>query len=78
MNDQVQQSAINTQVRQAIRTGLKMLSSEDICTPNAWNKDLAILDQIFQDLIFGRLMITDVPKADAEKTPKGEGKGDGE
>ncbi len=82
MNDKAQQqSAINTQVRQAIVTGLKMLGSEDICTPNAWNKDLTVLDQILQDLAMGRLMITDGPKAEIEKkseesSKSGEGKGE--
>lgn len=79
MNDTTEnQSAINTQVRKAIGTGLKMLNSEDICTPNAWNKDLTILDQILQDLVFGRLIITDAPKTEIQKKPEDSGKIDEE
>lgn len=57
------QSGLNRAgIEQAMKTGLKMLGSEDISTPNAWNKDLAMLEQFLINLLTGQLQYQDVQK----------------
>lgn len=69
-------------VQNAFQTGLKMLKSETITTPNAWNKDLSQLETLVIGLLSGQLMIIDGPnarlpddkKVDDKPPPGGEGK----
>ncbi len=69
MNGQPQQLELNRQaIGQSINTGLKMLTSEDISTPNAWNKDLATLEQFLINILTGRLVYNE---ASTERPPEG-------
>ena len=64
MDDIPRQSELNRPaINQALNTGLKMLTSEDINTPNAWNKDLATLENFLINLVTGRIMYMDPPPA---------------
>lgn len=60
-------------VQSALQTGLKMLNSEAVSTPNAWNRDLAQLEQLMIGLLSGNLMIIPGPNAQ----PAGAGSSDG-
>lgn len=46
-----------TTIAAACQTGLKMLTSESINTPNAWNTDLATLTQVLLSVVNGHLVI---------------------
>jgi len=45
------------QFLKAYATGKKMLESETICTPNAWNEDLMLLSHVLEGLITGNLVL---------------------
>ena len=44
---------MDANVQKAINTTLKMLTSEDISTPNAWNGDLATMQGILVGVVQG-------------------------
>jgi len=56
------------QTQQALQTGLKMLDSDTICTPNKWNTDLANLQQLIVAILSGQLVL--VPGAGVAKPPE--------
>ena len=69
-------------VRQAINTTLKMLTAEDISTPNAWNGDLATMQGILVAVVQGQWELKPVegaaPPAEPPTppiTPPDDGKG---
>lgn len=51
----------------AVKTGLKMLTSESISTPNAWNTDLSVLTQILVLVMNGQMQIVPTPPPQEEK-----------
>jgi len=59
INQQPQQpQSVSPQaVEAALRTGMKLLTSEVIDTPNAWNKDLGTLQDILGSLLVGQLVL---------------------
>ncbi len=59
-------------VQGAVETGLKMLRSEDVATPNAWNTPLANLEGILVELSVGNLVLATPPPGDND------GAGDGD
>ena len=71
------------QIENAFETGLKMLTSEDISTPNSWNRDLVNLQEIVVGMISGQLQITTAGAAAAagddggDKTPPPDDNGEG-
>jgi hypothetical protein len=70
MNNQQAQPQPNPQVQSAIETGIKMLQSETISTPNAWNKDLTQLEQVLIGLLTGKLTLRmESPTAAATQKP---------
>lgn len=67
--NQGQPGQLNQQaVQSALQTGLKMLNSDQISTPNAWNRDLTQLEQIIVGLLSGQLRI--IPGANAQTMPQ--------
>ena len=53
------------QITEALRTGLKMLTAEDIKTPNAWNGDLSALTGICLAILDGRMELVQKEPAGA-------------
>lgn len=51
------------EVDSAITTGLKMLSAEDVNTPNAWNIDLGNLQKVLALIAGGQLKLIPVETA---------------
>ncbi len=65
-------------ITSALKAGHKMLIAEDISTPNAWNKDLANLQELIEALLMGKLTLNDAPTPDGPKAsdvelPAGDG-----
>jgi hypothetical protein len=55
---QPQQPALNPRViEEACRYGCKLLASETIATPNAWNGQLASLEQLLVGVLNGRYVL---------------------
>ena len=52
-------------VERAIETGLKLLEADDVFTPNAWNKDLASLEQVLLGVLAGQLELRTVKQPEA-------------
>lgn len=60
------QTVINEQeANSAIVTGLKMLNSEKIMTPNAWNIDLANLQKMLAMILSGAIKVGPASTDDA-------------
>ena len=63
------QTVINEQeANGAIVTGLKMLNSEIIMTPNAWNIDLANLQKMLAMILSGAVKVVPVNPIGAGET----------
>jgi len=54
-------SMTKNEVDSALQTGMKMLSSDQVNTPNAWNIDLGNLQKILVLIAGGQLQLTSVP-----------------
>jgi hypothetical protein len=61
------------QIASAVRTGLKMLSSDEIRTPNSWNADLTNLQNILLGIAHNQLLLQPVvsPTTDNAETEGG-------
>lgn len=53
----MQTSITKQEVDEAVKTGLKMLSAENINTPNAWNIDLGNLQRVLVLILSGQLVL---------------------
>ncbi len=68
-------------ITSALKIGHKMLIAEDISTPNAWNKDLANLQELLEALLMGKITLNlseevpNGPKAADVELPAGDGEG---
>lgn len=62
---ELEKVAAQQQIAKAIERGIEMLSSDDISTPNSWNNDLSVLQNILGALSRGELVIMDVNEAAA-------------
>jgi len=67
-----QRNTINPQMTEAaFRVGLKLLTSETISTPNAWNKDLGILQDVMAAVLTGQLVLAPAtPPSRSEGPPE--------
>lgn len=63
-------------IDEALTVGLKLLSAEDVTTPNAWNRPLAALETILVGLIQGQLELRAAVPTPTQKMPDSDvGKG---
>jgi len=46
------------QVQGALKTGFKMLTSTEISTPNAWNRDLIALEELIVAMLSGQIKLS--------------------
>jgi len=58
------------QLEQALHTGLKMLRDDNVRTPNSWNRDLIVLDDIIRSLLAGQLEINVVGEPESPEPLK--------
>ena len=73
IQSEMEQAQAQQQIGRAIQRGIKLLTSEDVSTPNSWNADLNVLLNILIGLDNGALKIADGPNAPKPDPDAGSG-----